>query len=174
MKLLEAALSVPIRMRLCPDADTCALSALLFSENAFASSAASGADSFWKFAERVGQLSAYQDGQLPVSKLMMVLRGYGSTFEGKTVSEANAKVLKSLAPYVVDLACRLAFSLLELVCPELREATVLMRSAQLSAGKIGGVSARESIIFIFDCLRVARLTGDCPKGEALTVAKVTG
>jgi len=30
------------------------------------------------------------------------------------------------------------------------------------------------MIFIFDCLRVARLTGDCPKGEALTVAKVMG
>ena len=60
MKLLEAALSVPTRLRLCPDADSCSSAALLFSENAFASAAAAGADSFWKFAERMAPLSQFQ------------------------------------------------------------------------------------------------------------------
>ena len=55
-KLFEAALSVPIRMRLCPDEDSCRLASLHFSENLFGSSAASGADAFWKFVEKVGQL----------------------------------------------------------------------------------------------------------------------
>ena len=50
-KLFEAALSVPIRMRICPDLDTCHLASLLFSESIFASSAASGADSFWAIVE---------------------------------------------------------------------------------------------------------------------------
>ena len=37
-KLFEAALSVPIRVRICPDPDTCHLASLLFSESIFASS----------------------------------------------------------------------------------------------------------------------------------------
>ena len=42
--LFNAALSVPIRMRLLPDGDEHSLAALKFAETLFASSAASGAD----------------------------------------------------------------------------------------------------------------------------------
>jgi hypothetical protein len=70
--------------------------------------------------------------------------------------------------------------MMEAICLELREATLLMRIAQLSSGRGAGDSAfgearaRESLAFVFDCLRVARLTGDCLKEDALTVGKVTG
>ena len=130
MKLLDAAPSVPSDYMFCLSAGSCSLAALLFSENAFASAAAAGADSFWKFAERVAQLSQFQKGKLPISKVVAVLRGYGITFKGKAVSDTNASALISLAPFAVDPACRLAFSLVESACPELREATVLMRIAQ--------------------------------------------
>ena len=50
--LFNAALSVPIRMRVLPDGDAIHLTALSFSETMFASCAASGADSFWRFAEK--------------------------------------------------------------------------------------------------------------------------
>ena len=55
-RLFEAALSVPIRLRLCPDEDTCHVISLLFSENLYASSAAVGAESFWICCEKVGML----------------------------------------------------------------------------------------------------------------------
>ena len=45
-KLIEAALSVPVRLRLSPDSDACQLASLLFSKTMFSSCAASGADSF--------------------------------------------------------------------------------------------------------------------------------
>ena len=53
-RLFEAALSVPIRLRLCPDEDTCHVISLLSSENLYASSAAAGAGSFWKCCEKGG------------------------------------------------------------------------------------------------------------------------
>ena len=52
-KLFEVALSVPIRLRLCPDEDQCQLASLQFSETLYTSSAASGGDSIWIFAEHV-------------------------------------------------------------------------------------------------------------------------
>ena len=51
-KLLEAALSVPIRFKLGCDADERCLIGLHFSESIFATAAAAAADSFWKLAEK--------------------------------------------------------------------------------------------------------------------------
>ena len=56
-RLLEAAMSVPIRLRLWLDDDACNLVSLMFAENLFASCAASGAKSFWKFAEQIVELT---------------------------------------------------------------------------------------------------------------------
>jgi hypothetical protein len=54
-----------------------------------------------------------------------------------------------------------------------------MRIAQLSTARVGSAidkqtSARDSLVLVFDCLRVWRLTGDCPKDDTYTVGKVTG
>ena len=83
-KLFEAALSVPIRMRLSPDADACQVASLFFSENMFATSAASGADSFWKFAEKAAALSGVTQGiaaNMSLAKLVAALRKYGLAFQ---------------------------------------------------------------------------------------------
>ena len=50
--LFNAALSVPIRMRVLTDSDATNLAALTYGEKMFAASAASGADNFWRFAEK--------------------------------------------------------------------------------------------------------------------------
>ena len=178
MKLFEAALSVPIRLRLDPDADSRQLASLQFSEVASATAAASGADIFWNFAEKINRLGEFRTGlaqSASLPKLNGILKKYGVSFKGKAVTEASAKALKCLAPFVCDSQCRLAYSLVDMFCPELREATLLMRIAQLSAvrapcaaggsasasgGTDGSVSASggvNALKFIFDCLRVARL-----------------
>ena len=59
-KLFEAALSVPIRLSLDPDPDNSRLLSLKFSEQAFSVCGASGADSFWRFAQKVGGLNAFK------------------------------------------------------------------------------------------------------------------
>ena len=61
-KLLDAASSVPIRLRLAPNKDACRLASSLSSESMFVSSAASGADSFWKLAEKAAALSGVVRG----------------------------------------------------------------------------------------------------------------
>ena len=178
-KLFEAALSVPIRMRLNCDFDECQLASLMFSEVVFAATAASGADSFWKFAEKVARLREFQKAtsqSLSGAKTLAVLKTYGLTFRGKAITDAIVKALKSLAPFVVDPACRLAYAKLESVCPELRESTLLMRIAQLSSGRMTSEedtqSANASLLFIFESLFVARLTGDF--SDTFTVKTVTG
>ena len=183
-RLFEAALSVPIRLRLCPDEDTCHVVSLLFAENLFASSAASGAESFWKFAEKVGMLSGVKRAvadNVSLPKMCAAIRAYGLTFKGKALTEGNVKAFKSLVPFVGNEACAQAYSLMECVCPELRESTLLMRVAQLSSAKASSnssdkqdESACHSLAFVFDCLRVYRLTGNCPKEDVYTVSKISG
>ena len=164
MILFEAALSVPIRLRLCPDADSLQLLSLLFSETAFSAAAASGADVFWQLAEKVNSLSGFKTAlaqNWSVPKLRQALREYGVTFKGKAATEATAKALNKLAPLVGDEKCRMAYSLMEKFCPELRESTLLMRIAQFVATRATGVgqeqAQRDAMVCVFDCLRVARL-----------------
>ena len=164
MKLYEAALSVPIRFRLCPDEDSRRMASLQFSETAFAVAGASGADVFWKFAEKVSGLSEVKAAiavNMSNPKITAVLKKLGISFKGKVASETTAKALKSLAGFVSDDACRHAYALMEPFCPELREPTFLMRAAQLSATRGSAVEniqiARCNLVLLFDSLRVARL-----------------
>ena len=123
-KLFEAALSVPIRLRLNPDPDNCRLLSLRYSEQAFAVMGASGADSFWKFAEKVSALGAFTNAaSQSIPKATVALQQAGLTFKGKVLTEQSVKAVRALAPYVEDARCSAAFSMLECVSPEFREAT---------------------------------------------------
>ena len=86
VRLFEAALSVPIRLRLCPDDDACALASLQYAEAAGMHAAASGADSFWVFTERVARLSAMKHmtkENVSAPRMAAKLRSLGVTFKGK-------------------------------------------------------------------------------------------
>jgi len=176
--LFNAALSVPINMRLLPDGDASTLAALSFSDTMFASYAASGADSFWKLAEKACRLSGVQEAfskQESVSKLESVLKTYGLVFKGKPLTNANVFSLKGLHHFVLDGACRSAFALAEAYSPELREPTLLARIAtSCSSRAVSDAKAKEYFVYVMNCLRVARLTGDLPKEEKLTVGRVVG
>ena len=69
-KLFEAALSVPIRLRLSPDNDACALAALQYAEGAGTHAAAAGADSF---GSSPNELDAWRTSELP-SRITSQLR----------------------------------------------------------------------------------------------------
>ena len=185
-RLFEAALSVPIRLRLCPDTDGCALASLQYAEAAGMHAAASGADSFWIFAERVGRLQEVQAAMrdnISAPKLCSKLKSLGVTFKGKSMTEGHAKALRSLLPFVSDIGCKHSYLLTEIMCPEVKEMTLLMRLAILCSKRgnggttpaSGGPSqANACMIFLFDSFRVARLTGEFPKGEGMTVANIIG
>ena len=99
-KLFEAALSVPIRLRLNPDKDSCQLLSLSFSENMFANAGATGTDSFWKFAEKVCRLSNFNKAistKTSIPRLLtLVKEQYGLSFKGKTLTEQGIKPSKVL------------------------------------------------------------------------------
>ena len=185
MRLFEAALSVPIRLRVCPDIDACAMAAIQYAEAAGMHAAAAGADSFWIFAERVGRLQEVQvaiRGNITGPKFCTKLKSLGITFKGKPMSEGHAKALKLVLPFVSDIGCKQSYLVTEVACPEVKEMTLLMRMAILcnKRGNVGaspasgGPSAAQCMTFLFDSFRAARLTGEFQKGEGMTVANIIG
>ena len=181
LKLFEAALSVPIRLRLNPDADNCRLLSLRYSEQAFAVMGGSGADSFWKFAEKVSAFGAFtKAASQSIPKATVALQQAGLTFKGKQLNEQSVKALRALAPYVADASCRAAFSMLECVSPEFREITLHLRLAQLSSTRVASGqhpqanAAQMAFVFVLDCLRIGRLAGDVKQEEVYTVGTVSG
>jgi len=88
-KLFEPALSVPIRLRLCPDEDTCQLAGLGFAALMFAGASASGADSFWLFSEKATKLTCAAKAlvdQVSIPKLREAIGQYGLTFKSKSLT----------------------------------------------------------------------------------------
>ena len=68
-----------------------------------------------------------------------------------------------------------AFALTEVCCSELREPTLLMRIGYACSTRgVYDAKAKEYFVFVTNTLRVARLTGDIPKEEKLSVGRVAG
>ena len=175
-KLLEAGLSVPIRLRLCPDGESCCLAGLFFSEALFAASTASGAVSFWAFAakaRRLGDIARALTENASVAKVKTAGNKYGLTFKSKSLTDNQVKALKALDPFLEDEKCNEAYDLTEAVCPEIMDVTILMRICQLSSSRATCIPAADSFVFAMDCLRALRLTGTFQGGE-YTLAAVTG
>ncbi|CAK0876657.1 unnamed protein product [Prorocentrum cordatum] len=166
--LFNAALSVPIRMRLLPDGDATHLAALTFSEKMFSACAASGAESSWRFAETACRLTGVENcfaKQEPASKLEAALKAHGLQFKGKARTAATAAALKSLRPFVLDGACNSALALAEVHFPELREPTLLMRIGfACSTRAVSDAKARELFVFSMNSFR----------GEKLSVGRAIG
>ena len=100
----------------------------------------------------------------------------GVTFRGKAIGENAIKAIKNLGSFVTDQACCTAYMLAEACCPELRDETILMRIAHLCLARHpDNLSAsRDAMVFVLDCLRVGRLTGERPADAKYSVDHVTG
>ena len=86
LKLLEAALSVPIRLRLEPGSVALTLYSITCAESLFGWPAASGADSFWDFAEKATSLTATRellDKNESITKLLAKATRMGLTHKNK-------------------------------------------------------------------------------------------
>ncbi|CAK0883673.1 unnamed protein product [Prorocentrum cordatum] len=160
--LFNAALSVPIRMRVLPDVDATHLAPLSFGEIC-SLRVLPLAQSFWRLAEKARRLTNVRASLAKseaVAKLEAALKAYGLQFKGEPCTAATAAALKGLRIFALDSACASAFSLAEACIPELREPTLLMK-----------IGFAELLVFILDAVRVARLAGDVPKGEKLAVSR---
>ena len=174
-RLFEAGMSVPIRLRLCPDRDTCHLAGLQFSEALFAASASSGATSFWAFARKVSQLTdialAFKNN-VSNAKTKDVIKKYGLTFKGNAISDANVKALKALLPFLEDEKCNEAHDMVESICPEIGQETILMRIAQLASARATTTRPTDAVVYALECMLVWKITGTF-KGK-YNVELVTG
>ena len=112
----------------------------------------------------------------PLSKLEMAIKSYSLTFKGKPVSAGNVSAVRGLQPFIFDSACSSAFEQAEMYFPELRDPTLLMRVGTACSAKAvsDAAKARDNFAFAMHSLRVARLTGDIPQDEKLTVSRVVG
>ena len=172
-RLFEAAMSVPITMRVCPDADSCNLAGLLFSESLFSASGAAGTGAFWAWARkarRMEKIGKALSDNAPVSQMKALMKTLGLTYKNKAVTDAHVKALKALGPYLGDEHCNQAYDRTESMCPEIMEPTILMRIAQLSSAR---PHPKDALIFIFACMRIGRITGSVPAG-GYTLDAVTG
>eukprot|EP00959_Pyramimonas_sp_CCMP1952_P141073 2952652-Pyramimonas_sp.AAC.1 len=71
----------------------------------FSTCAATGADSYWRFAEKARRLTSVANAfarQEPLSKLESAIKTYGFTFKGKPRTAATLVALKGLRPFVLD------------------------------------------------------------------------
>ena len=173
LRLFEAAMSVPIKMRVCPDADSCNLAGLLFAESLFSASGAAGTGAFWAWARKARRMEmvgkALSDNA-PVLQMKAVMKKLGLTYKGKAVSDAHVKALKALEPYLGDEHCNQAYDRTESVCPEIMDPTIVTRIAQLSSAR---PHPKDALIFIFACMRIGRITGSVQAGQ-YTSDSVTG
>ena len=108
--------------------------------------------------------------------LERVIKSYSLTFKGKPVSAGNVSAVRGLQPFIFDSACSSAFAQAEMYFPELRDPTLLMRVGTACSAKAvsDAAKARDNFAFAMHSLRVARLTGDIPQDEKLTVSRVVG
>ena len=113
-----------------PDGDASHLAALNFSEALYGACAASGADSFWRGAEKALRLTGLEESFAKNEdnpQMAARIKNYGLTYKGKAFSDANVVALRGMQPFVRDSACASAFSQAEAYFPELRDPTLLMR-----------------------------------------------
>ena len=128
MKLYEAALSMPIRMRVAPSTSQVMLDTLTYSEDLFAAQAAAG-DSFLDLVLKVKYLvTAVLGASIP--KLTEKFAQMGFLYHGRPIGEQGVKAFYAIEPYASNREVREAAKALESVTKELNEQTKLQKVCQ--------------------------------------------
>ena len=131
-KLYQAALCMPVRVRVAPSQVQCVLDSLSYSEELFVAKEATS-DSFFDFTVKVVRLFPGEPaiGSMTTKDLKTKLDKLGVTFHGSTPNENVIRSLLNSAPYVSDDAVAKAFKAFENVSSVLNDQTKL--SAMLHA-----------------------------------------
>ena len=183
-KLLEAAVSVPIRLRMAADLESCRLASLSFMEAWHCADAASGAASFWQWSSVVAKLkdvAAALAANKAIPFLVEVLKTIGVQHRGKPAGANTIRALKAAAPFLASDDCWSALALAESCIPELRDPTILMfvanhcsAKAAFGAEAAAATGAEELLVFSFNCMRAYRIAGDHPKREVYSSTRLVG
>jgi hypothetical protein len=100
IKLYEAGLSMPMRLRLTPSKNTVVLDSLTFSEDLWTSKEGAS-DSFWDFVVKVMAVIPTEPGidKLSAANLKKLADTLGLAYHATNVSESMARSVKDIAPF---------------------------------------------------------------------------
>ena len=110
-KLMESALTIPMRLRVAPSYKQVCLDSITFSEDLFAAKTASS-DHFLDFGDKVVSLFPSEPAffSLAVKTIQDHAGKLGLTFHGSEIGTNAAKALLHVAPFVQQPAIRQAFN----------------------------------------------------------------
>lgn len=177
-KLFEAALSMPLRLRVGPSYTQVSLDSITYSEDLYAAKTASS-DSFFDFTEKVMGLFPAEPavGGMTSKAVIEHMDKLGVTFHGKRLGEPLARAVQQLAPYAQRADVRKALKALEDVSSALNDQTkisMLCNTASKHFGGKGSEAAFGAIIELFKVLRVALLYKDIKRDTHVTKEFLVG
>ena len=176
-KLVEAALSMPMRLRAGPDRKQVMLDSITYSEDLFAIKTATS-DAFLDFSAKVINLFPPSPafGGLQVPQILATTKSMALTFHGNALGDNAARALQWVAPYVSDTRLMTAYKELENKTQELNDQTkisTMFNAASKMYGK-GSPAAVGALTALADGIRYGLIFKDIARDRDLTVAFLTG
>ena len=145
--LYNAALAVPIRLRVDPPIQAVQLDSLGYSEMLRQSGTAS-IDSFWEFVAKVDSIEPMHDILLDKKKTIKEVEAaaerFKIRFKGKALSKAMPQCLRALQMFVDDRGCKDAYMLLETVSTCMNDLTKLWKLAHVTSNQFTNLGTREA------------------------------
>lgn len=177
IKLYEAALSMPMRLRVAPSRDQIILDSISYSEELYATKSASS-DSFFDWVEKVVGVFPKEPTFVSLTGKAVKDRGdkLGITFHGNKVNENIQRALQHAAPFVLNHDVRVAFKAFEDVSDALNDQTklsYLMNTASKHYMK-GSEAAVGAVVQVLQSLRLALVYKDIKKDAHLTKEFLVG
>ena len=177
LKLYEAALSLPMRLRLGPSREQVSLDSISYSEDLFAARTLSS-DSFFDYSQKVIDLFPPEPafGGLTGRVVKEHAERLGLRFHGSPVSDNIQRALQNVAPYVQDANVRAAFKAFEDTSLALNDQTKLamvMNATTKHFGK-GSGAAVGACVQLLNALRYALVYKDVMKDSHLTKEFLVG
>ena len=134
------------------------------------------AQTFWDFVVSVYALPEIRKKKTG-PEIVSALGELGVTYIGKKVNTSVAKALQAVGPFTEHDSCSQSYRFMLSFVPEMGFPTLLMRTCQLAvARRPKNACAKgferaenedvETLRFLFETLRVLRIAGDLPDGEA--------
>ena len=166
LKLYEAGLSTPIRLRSGPTPSEIMVDSLSWAESVRVQAAA-GADSVLSFIQKLACIPSVRVAcETTVKALESELTRIGIRFNGKQIQKSGATAIAAIAPFAAIGAVRSAFTNLENVTSALNEQTKLMRLCQTVGKRFPNFGdASRAVVFCINCLEAAVCHGECSEAD---------
>ena len=172
--LYQAALAMPMRMRVGPSRQQVVLDNITYSEELFVAKL-TASDAFYDFATKAGELIPTLEN-MTAKAVVERCSELGIAFHAQKVNDNIARALQNVYPYIRSGEVREALKLLEDVSPQLNDQSkisVLMHTASKTFTK-GSAAAKGALAQLTNALRIAIEYKDIAKDSHVTKEFLTG